>query len=331
MRRALLTLLGLSFATGAGAHHSPALYDLQKTITLAGSVVKYEWGNPHVYIFIRSAADATGRPWEVETGSPTMMERAGWFKDSLRVNDQVVVEVNPARNSAQRVALLGSLKKVDGSFAYSRGALTPAARSNPVAASSLTGNWLPTTPAFARFVGAPSQWPLTDKGKAALTTYTDSKNQVQNCVSLNAPFLMAWPDLKQIEVGDKTTFIRAALIDNTERVVHMNVNSHAGAKPTNQGHSIGRFERGVLVVDTAEFSAHASGIRTGVPSGPGKHLVERFQLSPDRTRLTYSYELEDAEYLTKPVTGSIEWVHRPDLKYVGYKCEPEIARRFLTK
>ena len=164
-----------------------------------------------------------------------------------------------------------------------------------------------------------------------MTTYTDAKNQVQNCVSLNAPFLMAWPDLKQIEVGDKTTFIRAALIDNTERVVHMNVNAPAGAEPTNQGHSIGRFESGVLVVDTTAFSPHASGIRTGVPSGPGKHLVERFQLSPDRTRLTYSYELEDAEYLTKPVTGSIEWVHRPDLKYVGYKCEPEIARRFLTK
>ena len=150
MRRVLLTVLVLSAASGAGAHHSPALYDLQKTITLTGSVVKYEWGNPHVYIFIRSTTDAGDAPWQVETGSPTMMERAGWFKDSLRVNDRVLVEVNPARNSAQRVALLSTLNKADGSFAYQRGALTPAARSNPVAASSLTGNWLPTTPAFAR-------------------------------------------------------------------------------------------------------------------------------------------------------------------------------------
>ena len=108
MRRALLTLLGLSVATAAGAHHSPALYDLQKTITLAGSVVKYQWSNPHVYIFIRSASDAGDSPWEIETGSPTMMERAGWLKESLRV-----------------------------------------------AASSLTGNWLPTTSAFVRFIGSP--------------------------------------------------------------------------------------------------------------------------------------------------------------------------------
>jgi len=331
MRRALLTLLVLAIAGGAWAHHSPALYDLQKTITLTGRVVKYEWGNPHVYVFVRSATEAGAAPWQVETGSPTMMERAGWFKDSLRVNDEVIVEMNPARNSAQRVALLGSLKKVDASFAYSRGTLTPADRPNPAAASSLTGNWLPTTPAFGRFVGPASEWPLTDKAKAAMTTYTDAKNDVQNCVSLNAPFLMAWPDLKQIEVGDKTTVIRAALIDNTERVVHMNVNSHAGAKPTNQGHSIGRFDSGVLVVDTINFSPHASGIRTGVPSSPGKHLVERFQLRPDRTRLTYSYELEDPEYLTKPVTGSVEWVYRPDLKYVGYKCDRDVAQRFLAK
>ena len=331
MRCALLTLLGLSFATGAGAHHSPALYDLQKTITLAGSIVKYQWSNPHVYIFIRSAADAGDSLWEIETGSPTMMERAGWFKESLRVNDRVVVQVNPAKNPARRVALLNSLQKAEGSFAYRRGTLAPAARPNPVAASSLTGNWLPTTPAFVRFVGSPAEWPLTDKGRAPLATHTDSKNEVQNCVSLSAPFLMAWPDLKQIELGDRTTVIRAALIDNVERVIHMNANSHAGAKPTNQGHSIGRFEGGVLVVDTTDFTAHASGIRDGVPSGRGKHLVERFQLSADRTRVTYSFELEDPEYLTAPVTGSVEWVHRPDLTYTGYSCDSEVAGRFLAK
>jgi hypothetical protein len=65
-----------------------------KTITLAGNVIRYEWSNPHVYIFIRST-DAGGDTWEVEAGSPTMVERAGWFKDSLRVNDRIVVQVNP--------------------------------------------------------------------------------------------------------------------------------------------------------------------------------------------------------------------------------------------
>jgi hypothetical protein len=330
MRPATLTLLCLFVAAGAGAHHSPAGYDLQKTITLAGSVMRFEWSNPHVYVFIRSAADG-GDLWEVEAGSPTMLERAGWFKDSLRVNDQVAVQVNPAKNAARRAALLISLQKADGSFTHKRGALVSAAPPKAVAATGLTGNWLPTTPAFVRFIGSPAEWPLTDKGRASLTTHTDSKNGVQNCVSLSAPFLMAWPDLKRIDVSDRTTIIRAALIDNVERVIDMRATSHAGAKPTNQGHSIGRFEGSVLVVDTAAFAAHASGIREGVFSGRGKHLVERFQLSADRTRLTYSYELEDPEYLTGPVTGSVEWVHRPDLAYVGYECDRNTAGRFLAR
>jgi hypothetical protein len=67
-----------------------------------------------------------------------------------------------------------------------------------------------------------------------------------------------------------------------------------------------------------------------VPSGVRKHLVERFQLSADRTRLTYSFELEGPDYLTKPVTGSVEWVHRPDLTYTAYKCDRTLARRFLA-
>jgi hypothetical protein len=329
MRRTLSILLGVSFAGGAAAHHSPAIYDLQKTITLTGSVVKYEWSNPHVYVVIR--ATQAGAAWEIETGSPTMMERAGWFEHSLRVNDQVIVEVSPAKNSARRVALLSSLRKSDGSFAYRRGSLAPAERPTSVAASSLSGNWLPKEPAFVRFLGPTGEWPLTERGRVAQASHTDAKNQSQDCVSLSAPFLMAWSDLKQIEVGSTTTVIRAALIDDVERVIHMSARSHEGAKPTSQGHSIGRFENGVLIVDTTDFSPHASGIRDGVPSGPRKHLVERFQLSSDRTRLTYSYELTDPDYLVKPVTGRVEWVHRPDLRYTRYKCDRELAGRFLAK
>ena len=66
-----------------------------------------------------------------------------------------------------------------------------------------------------------------------------------------------------------------------------------------------------------------------MPSSPQKHLIERFTPSADRTRLTYSYELEDAEYLSDLVTGSVEWVHRPDLAYTGYECDRAVAGRFL--
>ena len=125
--------------------------------------------------------------------------------------------------------------------------------------------------------------------------------------------------------------IRAALIDNVERVIHLRDDLPTTPEPTQQGHSVDRWEGGALVVDTTRFLKHASGVRAGVPSSRDKHVTERFELSTDRTRLTYSYTLDDPAYLTRPITGSVEWAHRPDLVYTGYACDPGVARRFLEQ
>lgn len=71
-------------------------------------------------------------------------------------------------------------------------------------------------------------------------------------------------------------------------------------------------------------------IRSGTPqSGSKKHLVESFELNPDRTSLTYRFELEDPEYLTAPVIGQLQLAHRPDLDFTPVACDLENARRFL--
>jgi hypothetical protein len=142
---------------------------------------------------------------------------------------------------------------------------------------------------------------------------------------------MAWSDLKQIEVREGEVIVRAALVDNVERVIHLRSDSLGAPEPTQQGYSVGRWEGSALIVETTRFLEHASGVRAGVPSSRDKHVTERFELSPDRTRLTYSYTLEDPVYLNGPITGRVEWVHRPDLAYTGYACDREVARRFLEQ
>lgn len=93
--------------TSAGAHHSPALYDLQQRMTLDGRVVRYEWRNPHAYVRLAvEGADGAGVVWEIEAGSPTMMERRGWSARTLQPDDRVSAEVSPARNPARRAGLL---------------------------------------------------------------------------------------------------------------------------------------------------------------------------------------------------------------------------------
>ena len=49
--------MSLCTATEASAHHSPALYDVQRTVALSGTVTGYEWGNPHVYVHLSVAGD----------------------------------------------------------------------------------------------------------------------------------------------------------------------------------------------------------------------------------------------------------------------------------
>ena len=106
--------------------------------------------------------------------------------------------------------------------------------------------------------------------------------------------------------------------------------NHDGIAPSVQGHSIGRWDGGVLIVDTASFAPHRIGNGAGLPGGARKHLVERFALAADGG-LTYSYELEDPEYLKERVTGMSLWAYRPDVDFVVTPCDPRNARRFLTE
>jgi hypothetical protein len=65
-------------------------------------------------------------------------------------------------------------------------------------------------------------------------------------------------------------------------------------------------------------------------SGQQKHLIERFELSPDHTTMQYAYWLEDPEYLAEPTTGELELVYRPDRPFVSEPCDLESARRHLN-
>ena len=68
----------------------------------------------------------------------------------------------------------------------------------------------------------------------------------------------------------------------------------------------------------------------GLPSGPQKKLIERFAIDPDRVSLTYSYQLEDPEYLREPVSGRATWAYRPDPEFTLQACDRDNARRFAA-
>jgi hypothetical protein len=319
-------------ALPAPAHHSRAIFDQGRIITIEGVVTEYEWANPHVYLYIESQTE-TGSPvlWTFEGGVTAVMHSQGWSRDSFAPGDHVIVEANPARDSSRNLGLLASAEKAGLALVSRSARVIPAPEPSPSKARSLSGVWaVPGQPLVARF-SEPYAWKLTAKGAAARTAYDDrTMNPQIECVSRTAPWVMIFTGAHKIEIGDSIVSIRAEY-DALERTVYMDVPSHEGASVSHQGHSIGRWEDGALVVDTTHFEDHRSGNARGVPSGPEKHLVERFAIDPEGTSMSYSFVLEDPEYLAEPVTGELHSTYRPDLDFDPIPCDPENARRYVGK
>lgn len=82
------------------------------------------------------------------------------------------------------------------------------------------------------------------------------------------------------------------------------------------------------MVETTNFADHGAGTGFGIPSGSGKRVVERFQLSDDGTQMSYEGVLESLEYLVEPVTWSFVFNSRPELSHSERGCDLENARRF---
>jgi hypothetical protein len=126
--RALMAfVLGLGSATAdlpAFAHHSFAVYDRTKTLTLKGTIKAFQWTNPHVIIWIVVQPEDGGVPqeWSIETTSPGVLTRSGWTRHSLNPGDRVSVEFSPLRDGSHggglnSVTLLATGQKLQANFA----------------------------------------------------------------------------------------------------------------------------------------------------------------------------------------------------------------------
>ena len=330
----------LCIALPVAAHHNVAMFDLGRDMIFEGGVTKFLWASPHVYLDIRAdTQEGESITWTVEAASPQVMSRNGWSATSLAAGDHVVVVANPSRNRDGRIVAGVSVLKDDGTLlnmprrgdiqAFTEGLRTLRA---PLVARDLSGQWLsrPDMSVLAQFLQPRNSWSLTVEGIAAVEAfdpYVD--NPYNDCIVATVPYRMLLPDLVAIEVGEEVTLIRQE--EHGDRTVHMNLDSHDGAEYSDQGHSIGWWEEDVLVVDTTHFADHREGNADGLPSGPEKHLVERFTLSSDGTGLEYSFRLEDPEYLVEPVTATGLLTYRPDLPFVSLPCDLESARRYLEQ
>lgn len=326
----------LCVSTVAVAHHSRALYDMTQEVVIDGTVAALEWRNPHVSLTIETkSADGAAVRRDIEVMSVSEARALGLRPEALAVGSHVVVNAHPGRGGPTSRAVGLVVRTSDGTLlplnTDSRLTLAPTAA---VEAQSLAGRWAPSLEDFGATLMATFGWPLTDTAKAASTVALSKPDAALGiCVDYSPPLLSVFPDLREIEIGPSTITIRfEAQGQDIKRVIQLDQTQHpANDVPSLLGDSIGRWDGQTLVVDTIAFAPHPIGIALGVPSGPNKHLVERFALAADRRHLRYDLTIEDPTVLTVPASLSSQWEYRPDLEPSNVACDPEIARRMLER
>ena len=105
----------LSLTTAAFAHHSFAVFDHTRTVTLRGTVTRFQWTNPHAFIELDAKQpDGSLKHYSVELTSINMMQRVGWRSNMIKFGDEITVVVAPLL-SGEPVGLGLEVTLADGS------------------------------------------------------------------------------------------------------------------------------------------------------------------------------------------------------------------------
>jgi hypothetical protein len=113
------TVLGAALAVlvmtaTTGAHHSTAMYDAQNPVTITGAVKRFEWTNPHAFVYLE-VTDAQGKvvEWEVEMMSLNHLRSYGWTSRTVKPGDKISATGAPAKSGAPSM-IANRMKLADG-------------------------------------------------------------------------------------------------------------------------------------------------------------------------------------------------------------------------
>lgn len=104
---AILATAAVIAPQASWAHHSFAMFDNAKTLTLTGTVKNYQFANPHTFIdvLVPNAAGVSEQ-WAVEGASPNQLSKQGWKKTLLKPGDKISVKIHPLKNGERGGSLM---------------------------------------------------------------------------------------------------------------------------------------------------------------------------------------------------------------------------------
>src|SRR5579862_2196849 len=358
MRNFLFSLLLLAAgATFAVAHHSmAAAYDEKKPVTLKGVITKFDWTNPHVFVFLDvTAANGEVTNWAVELPSRVELRRNGWTKDSVNVGDTVTAEGAAARDNSKamggKLLVLASGKKLSA---------TPPAAPLVKVASKATPRWPDGHPRLGFVPGETGYWAsvsgsnlfenganvkmgadgllinIADAARVApmqpwakgLYEYRQRNllkdDPMASCLPPGGPRQFQTANGIQIleQPERKRIFVMSGGGNRNWRLINLDGRAHQpdDVIPTYYGDSVGKWEGDTLVVDSIGYNERFWFASGGLPHTETLHLTERIS-RPDFNTLKYEVQVTDPGAYSRPWSGSLtlQWV--PNQEIEEYFCD----------
>ena len=305
-------------------HHSHSNLDKNKIQSHKGTVTKFDWRMPHVFIkALAPNSEGEVVEYSIEMLHPPGMIQRGWNKTSLKAGDQITWEGPADKNPSRYFSGLIWLEKSDGTR------LSMNKQDQPIEPSTdMTGLWVRDLRGGPFHYYPPSGWPYTPAATKIVDNFNEDQNPMIECRNPGPPKATLLPYPIRISRPANQTIVFDYELREKSRVIYLD-QDHPAGKPSSWGHAVGWFDGDVLVIETSNFVADRWGIHTGVDSSDQKHLVERYALSNDGLALEIQMVVTDPVYLSEPVTIDYYMSKIPDRKLVDVQCSLENARLFL--
>jgi hypothetical protein len=341
------------------AHHAiGAKFDVQKPVTLRGSVTSIDWTNPHVHVFINVQEGPSLANWAIELESPIDLQKSGWSLTTLNPGDAITVQGISARDGSKQ-AWGNSVVFTNGAKRVFALAAQPRRDNQP---SKPAPRWpdgqprLGPLPGERGYWGNPSSTALVPSGT---TVPMDGDGLLRNLADIDkvAPF-QPWarglyelrqrsflksdpmflfcmppggPRQFQLPYGvqfledreKKRIFVLVGSGNHNWRVIYLDGRSLKEDDkdfPIYFGRALAQWEGDTLVVDTKNFNEKFWFTNGGLPHTTQLHLIERIS-RPDFNTLKYEVTIDDPGAYTKTWSSNwnMQWVAGEELP--SYYCQ----------
>jgi hypothetical protein len=354
---ALLTALGASGTArahhGFGNFDRSREVDLKGTVT----GIDFVNPHAYVYFEV-TGADGAKTPYRCEMRAATVLRRSGWSAEMFKPGEPIEITGAPDRfdahscyvstilfadgTTADRYAQLARPARPAGAApAAPRAARLPSGEPN------ISGDWAPEQLVMTDPRGRggalvpvskvdefqPGQQlddnqrqyrtrnvELTEAGQKAADSFNNFTRDNPRLRCETTSILFDWTfdgPVNRITQNGETVTLQYGQLGFT-RTIHMNAAHPETIEPSRAGHSIGRWENDVLVVDTLGFAPGV--LSPPIMNSNELHVIERFSLDPNALTITRSYTAVDPLYFKGEYSGS-DTIGVADLPYAPDKCE----------